>query len=78
MEGVITMVQENLAAYIKRMGIKQKHIADKTGMTEMSVSSSLRCERRLSADEFYLICEAIDKPMDYFRNRDSSEACKSS
>ena len=62
------MVQERLSTYVKDMGIKQKSIADKTGMTEVAVSCAMRGERRLSADEFCAICDAIDKPMDFFRN----------
>ena len=58
------MVQERLTAYINDMGIKQKVLAEKCGMTEMAVSSSMREERKLTRDESSAICKSLGVSLD--------------
>lgn len=60
------MIQERLTEYINRMGIKQKTLAEKCGMTEMAVSSSMRNERKLTLDEYSAICKFLGLSLDTF------------
>lgn len=53
------MIAENIREYLKANGITQEYIAKKTGMTKQAVSSSLCGARKLSADEYVSICEAL-------------------
>ena len=48
------------------MGIKQKVLAEKCGMTEMAVSSSMRNERKLTLDEYSAICKFLGLSLDTF------------
>ena len=59
-------VQSRLSEYIDRMGIKQKKICDKTGIRTDTLSAILNNKRKMTADEFELICRAIEKtPNDF-------------
>ena len=62
------MIQENLAAYVADKGIKQKVLAEKVGMTEVAVSSMLRCDRKLTADEYSAICYFLGVSTEKFRD----------
>ena len=62
------MIQERLTAYINDMGIKQKVLAEKCGMTEMAVSSSMRNERKLTLDEYSAICKFLGLSLDTFND----------
>ena len=63
------MIQEQLTEYINSIGIKQKTIAEKCGMTEMAVSSSMRNERKLTLDEYGAICEFLGLSLDTFNSK---------
>ncbi len=59
-------IQTDLKKYVKSSGIKQKYIADKTGLKEYCISDIFCNRREMKADEFGLICLAINKnPNDF-------------
>lgn len=59
-------VQTALRDYVKSHGIKQRYIANETGMPEYMISDIFCMRRDMKADEFILICKAIDKsPNDF-------------
>lgn len=59
-------VQSRVSAYIKRMGITQASICEKTGIRADTMCKLLKGQRKMSADEFELICRAIEKtPNDF-------------
>lgn len=59
-------VQSRISEYIKRMGIKQTTICEKTGIPKDALSTMLSNKRKMSADEFEKICIAIEKaPNDF-------------
>ncbi|WP_321974266.1 helix-turn-helix transcriptional regulator [Paratractidigestivibacter sp.] len=62
------MIQEKLATYIGDMGIKQKTLAEKCGMSEMAVSAAMRGERRVTLDEYAAICGFLHVSMDFFND----------
>lgn len=61
------MLAENIAQYLKDNGITQSHIAERTGMNKMTFSNAMRGKRRLTAEEYVSICDALGKSADYFR-----------
>lgn len=59
-------VQSRVIRYVKDMGIKQRFIAQKTGLSESAVSNIFNGNRKMSADEFMKVCQAIGKtPNDF-------------
>lgn len=62
-------INKLLAEIVEQRGIKQIYIAEKTGMSQDVISKILRCERKISAEEFLLICEALDINPDVFREK---------
>ncbi len=59
-------VQTSLKNYIKSNGIKQRFIAETTGLKEYCISDIFCMRREMRADEFVLICMAIGKSPNEF------------
>lgn len=62
-------INERLSVYVSENGIKQVHIAQKTGLTPDTISKMLNGSRRILADEFLLICNALNIDPNIFRNK---------
>lgn len=62
-------INERLKVYVAENGIKQVYIAQKTGLTPDTVSRMLNGSRRILADEFLLICNALNIDPNIFRNK---------
>lgn len=62
-------INERLSVYVSENGIKQVYIAQKTGLTPDTVSKMLNGNRRILADEFLLICNALNIDPNIFRNK---------
>lgn len=62
-------IVEKLNKYVIDNDIKQIYIAQKTGLAEDTVSKMLNGNRRILADEFLLICTALNIDPNIFRNR---------
>lgn len=60
------MIQENLFAYVERLGMSNTALARGTGMTEMALSSSRRMQRKLTAEEYCKICTFMGVSLDKF------------
>lgn len=60
------MVRENIAAYVKQNGIKQKFIADNIGLSPSAVSQLLNGDREISAEEYIKICNLFKVSCDFF------------
>lgn len=59
-------VQERVSNYILNNGIKQSFIVEKTGLSKDIISAILNKRRKMSADEFEIICRALNKtPNDF-------------
>lgn len=61
-------IQEKVARYVHDNGIMQKHIAEKTGISKVKISQMFNGNRKMMADEFVLICAAINKEPNDFIN----------
>ena len=62
-------INERLSVYVSENGIKQVFIAQKTGLPADTVSKMLNGSRRILADEFLLICNALNIDPNIFRNK---------
>lgn len=63
----IVKVCDRLKLYIDRNGLKQKAIAEKSGLTENQISQILNGKRGISADELEIICNAMNaNPSDIY------------
>lgn len=45
---------------ISQRGIKQAYICDKTGWSADKVSKILRSERKMTAEDFLILCNVLD------------------
>lgn len=62
-------INKRLSEYVSDNGIKQVYIAQKTGLPADTVSKMLKGNRRILADEFLLICTALDINPNIFREK---------
>lgn len=62
-------INEHLSNYVNEKGIKQIYIAQKTGLSPDTISKLLNGSRRMLADEFLSICNALNIDPNIFRNR---------
>lgn len=60
------MIGKKIKIYLENKGIKQKFVADKTGLSESAMSDICNEKRKVDAVEYYLICKALQLPLDYF------------
>lgn len=51
-------------------GIKQSFLKEPLNMTSSTLSALLNGSRKLSAEEYFKICDALDVPLEYFKNED--------
>lgn len=52
--------------YLQDNGITQAYVAEKTGITTNALNLSLKGKRKLMADEYIKICNALKLPYDFF------------
>lgn len=60
------MLGLKIKAYMDARGIKQTFLADKTGMGLTVINAILNGNRKIEACEYYEICKALDKPLEFF------------
>lgn len=60
------MIAEKIKSYIDAKGIKQSAISRGTGINSTSLSLSFSGKRRLTAEEFVLICDFLEVPYGKF------------
>ena len=66
-------IYQKISKYIVDNGIKQKFIADKTGIPENVLSMMLNGKRRIEADEFIEIIIALNVDANFFINSKERE-----
>lgn len=55
-----------IKSYIERSGLKQKAVAEKSGLDKYKLCMSLQGKRKLEAGEYANICSALGVPMTEF------------
>jgi len=68
------MIAAAIASYMKENGIKQSFLCEKTGLTKHCVCAALNSKRKLTIDEYELICSALNVPYDFFFERSRESA----
>lgn len=57
---------ERILSYLNANGIRQSFVAEKCGWTKQKVHSMLHGRNRITADDYYKICNALCVSMDFF------------
>jgi len=60
------MIAEAIAKYIDENGITQSSLCEKTGLPEQTVKMSFCGEKKMSIEEYIVICTALDVSYEYF------------
>ena len=71
------MKGSDIKKYLKENGIKQSFISERTGIPAPILNMILNDNRKIEANEYMQICEAIGVPLDYFKPRipDETKNC---
>lgn len=60
------MIGAKIRDYLKENGIKQKYLAEKTGIGSNKISDICIHDRKIECVEYYKICKALGLPLEYF------------
>lgn len=60
-------VGQNVKAYLDKNGISQTFLSDKMGVADNVLSNMLNEKRRMTVDEYFCICEVLNKPLEFFK-----------
>lgn len=60
------MLGLKIKAYMEEKGIKQTFLSEKTGMGLTTINAILNGGRKIEAVEYFEICKALEKPLDFF------------
>ena len=66
MVGTVDIDVSEIKLYIERSGLKQKAVAEKSGLDEYKLCMSLQGKRKLEAGEYANVCSALGVPMTMF------------
>lgn len=70
MKGVKTEMQgSDIKRCLKSKGIKQSFVSEQTGIPAPILNMMLNDNRKIEANEYMKICDAIGVPLDYFRSK---------
>lgn len=61
------MLNQRIKRFMEERGIKQSFLKEQIGMTASTVNALLNGNRGISAEEYFKICDALNVPLDYFR-----------
>ncbi|MCC8097115.1 MAG: helix-turn-helix domain-containing protein [Eubacterium sp.] len=60
------MLGKKIKTFLNQRGIRQNFICEKTGLSAQTVSAMLNGDRKITAEEYFLICEALNVKADFF------------
>ena len=60
------MLGERIREYILKSGMKLGAVADKTGIPMNTFSAMMNGKRKITAEEYFSICVALNVPLDTF------------
>lgn len=60
------MIGKKIKEYLNEKGLKQRYLAQQTGLSDSAVSDICNNDRKIDCIEYYKICRALDVPLDYF------------
>lgn len=62
-------IGKQIKDYLEANGISQTFVSDKTSIANNTLSNMLNGKRKITAEEYVAICEALNKPYDYFTEK---------
>ena len=62
----LPLVGQRIAEYLREQGISKRWLADKAGISYQVLLGRLNGRSKLCADEYELICRALEVPFDTF------------
>lgn len=62
------MTGKKIKEYLNNKGISQTFVANKIGMPINILNAALNGNRKILAEEYFLICQALEVPLDTFVN----------
>lgn len=66
-------MHDKIKKYLVEHGIKQTFLKDKLGMTASACNAMLNGKRGMSVEEYFKICDALNVPLDYFKDEKEGE-----
>jgi transcriptional regulator with XRE-family HTH domain len=60
------MTGKKIKEYLSNKGISQTFVANKTGIPISTLNAALNGNRKILAEEYFLICQALEIPLDTF------------
>ncbi len=61
------MQGSDIKKYLEDNGVKQKYLSEKTGIPLCVINVILNNKRKIEANEYMKICDALEVPLDYFK-----------
>ncbi|MCD7733003.1 MAG: helix-turn-helix domain-containing protein [Oscillospiraceae bacterium] len=62
------MLNQSIKKFMEERGIKQSFLKEQLGMKASTVNALLNGDRKISAEEYFKICNALKVPLDYFKS----------
>ena len=62
------MLNQRIKKFMEERGIKQSFLKDHLGMKASTVNALLNGNRKITAEEYFKICNALKVPLDYFKS----------
>ncbi len=59
-------VGKRIKNYLEENGISQAFVSEKTAIAGNTFSNMLNGKRKITVEEYFIICDALNKPYDYF------------
>lgn len=63
------MTGRKIKEYLKSKGISQTFVSKKTGIPITTLNAVLNGSRKLLAEEYFVICQALGVPLDTFMEK---------
>lgn len=63
------MKGSDIKKFLEANGIKQSFVSEKTGIPASILNMMLNDNRKIEANEYMKICDAIGVPLDFFKPR---------
>lgn len=68
------MLGGKIKSYLKSAGVTQSFVCDKTGISASKLSAMLNGDRKILAEEYFLICKALNLEFSFFYDVETEKA----
>jgi transcriptional regulator with XRE-family HTH domain len=60
------MIGKKIKEYLNKKGISQTFVSNKTGIPISTLNAALNGNRKILAEEYFIICQVLEVPLDTF------------